>query len=68
MFSVSAAIVCSPSLIFVVRSPRAVFLIEYNASATPSNGPVRRLALEDGLVRVLGRGTALTIRGAASKA
>ncbi len=68
MFSVSAATVCRPSLIFPVLKPRAVFLIEYSASATPSIGPVRRLAVGDVLVPVLGRRAALTIRGAASKA
>lgn len=73
MFSVSAAKVCSPFRIFCGVRPLAVFLIEYNVSATPSIGPVRRLTLvdepvEELLVPAPGRGTALAMGGAASKA
>lgn len=72
-FSVSDAKVCSPCRIFFGVRPLAVFLIEYNVSATPSMGPVRRLTLvdepgEELLVPVPDRGTNLAMGKAASKA
>lgn len=80
MFSVSAATVFNPSRTLSGDRLLAVFLIEYSASATPSIGPFRRLALvddiveeedlavEEPVVRVPGLGTAWAMRGAASKA